>query len=167
MGVAPGAIMAARKAGFAPTEEFDLSTVTQFGAAGAPLQAAGYEWVLEQFGDRVLLNVGCGGTDVCTGILQASPLTPVYSGEMSAPSLGFVATGCYVKGHALRDGLGDLVSTQPVPSMPVTFWGPDGDVRYAAAYSAKYPGVLRHGDSARFTTGGGVVVTGRSAATLN
>src|SRR5699024_5117753 len=85
MGVAPGAIMAARKAGFAPTEEFDLSTVTQFGAAGAPLPAAGYEWVLEQFGDRVLLNVGCGGTDVCTGILQASPLTPVYSGEMSAP----------------------------------------------------------------------------------
>src|SRR5699024_11773734 len=87
MGVAPGAIMAARKGGFAPTEEFDLSTVTQFGAAGAPLPAVGYEWVLEQFGDRVLLHVGCGGTDVCTGILQASPLPPAYSGALSAPSL--------------------------------------------------------------------------------
>ena len=167
MGVAPGAIMAARKAGFAPTEEFDLSTVTQFGAAGAPLPAAGYEWVLEQFGDRVLLNVGCGGTDVCTGILQASPLTPVYSGEMSAPSLGFAATAFDEDGHEIRDGLGELVITQPVPSMPVTFWGPDGDDRYAAAYFDKYPGVWRHGDWARFTTGGGVVVTGRSDATLN
>jgi acetoacetyl-CoA synthetase len=167
MGVAPGAIMAARKAGFSPTEEFDLSTVTQFGAAGAPLPAAGYEWVLEQFGDRVLLNVGCGGTDVCTGILQASPLTPVYSGEMSAPSLGFAATAFDEDGHEIRDGLGELVITQPVPSMPVTFWGPDGDDRYAAAYFDKYPGVWRHGDWARFTTGGGVVVTGRSDATLN
>ena len=167
MGVAPGAIMAARKAGFSPTEEFDLSTVTQFGAAGAPLPAAGYEWVLEQFGDRVLLNVGCGGTDVCTGILQASPLTPVYSGEMSAPSLGFAATAFDEDGHEIRDDLGELVITQPVPSMPVTFWGPDGDDRYAAAYFDKYPGVWRHGDWARFTTGGGVVVTGRSDATLN
>src|SRR5699024_1652272 len=167
MGVAPGAIMAARKAGFSPTEEFDLSTVTQFGAAGAPLPAEGYEWVLEQFGDRVLLNVGCGGTDVCTGILQASPLTPVYSGEMSAPSLGFAATAFDEDGHEIRDGLGELVITQPVPSMPVTFWGPDGDDRYRAAYFDKYPGVWRHGDWARFTTGGGVVVTGRSDATLN
>ena len=167
MGVAPGAIMAARKAGFSPTEEFDLSTVTQFGAAGAPLPAAGYEWALEQFGDRVLLNVGCGGTDVCTGILQASPLTPVYSGEMSAPSLGFAATAFDEDGHEIRDDLGELVITQPVPSMPVTFWGPDGDDRYAAAYFDKYPGVWRHGDWARFTTGGGVVVTGRSDATLN
>ena len=167
MGVAPGAIMAARKAGFAPTEVFDLSAVTQFGAAGAPLPAEGYEWALEQFGDRVLLNVGCGGTDVCTGILQASPLTPVYSGEMSAPSLGFAATAFDEDGHEIRDGLGELVITQPVPSMPVTFWGPDGDDRYRAAYFDKYPGVWRHGDWARFTTGGGVVVTGRSDATLN
>jgi acetoacetyl-CoA synthetase len=167
MGVSPGAIMAARKAGFSPTEEFDLSTVTQFGAAGSPLPAEGYEWVLEQFGDEVLLNVGCGGTDVCTGILQASPLTPVYSGEMSAPSLGFAATAFDEMGHEVRDGLGELVITQPVPSMPVTFWGHDGDDRYTAAYFDKYPGVWRHGDWARFSSGGGVVVTGRSDATLN
>ena len=69
MGVAPGAIMGARKAGFDPTEEFDLSAVSQLGAAGAPLPAEGYEWVMDQFGRDVLLNVGCGGTDVCTGIL--------------------------------------------------------------------------------------------------
>lgn len=167
MGVAPGAIMAARKAGFAPTEEFDLSSVSQFGAAGAPLPAEGYEWVMDQFGDAVLLNVGCGGTDVCTGILQASPLSPVYSGQMSGASLGFAATAFDSSGNEVRDDLGELVITQPVPSMPVTFWGSDGDTRYEAAYFDKYPGIWRHGDWAKFTTGGGVVVTGRSDATLN
>src|SRR5699024_10675181 len=84
-----------------------------------------------------------------------------------APSLGFAATAFDEDGHEVRDGLGELVITQPVPSMPVTFWGPDGDERYAAAYFDKFPGVWRHGDWARFTTGGGVVVTGRSDATLN
>lgn len=167
MGVAPGAIMSARKAGFNPTEEFDLSTVSQFGAAGAPLPAEGYEWVMDQFGQSVLLNVGCGGTDVCTGILQASPLTPVYSGEMSGVSLGFAATAFDASGNEVSDDLGELVITQPTPSMPVTFWGEDGDARYEAAYFDKYPGIWRHGDWAKFTTGGGVVVTGRSDATLN
>ena len=167
MGVAPGAIMSARKAGFNPTEEFDLSAVSQFGAAGAPLPAEGYEWVMDQFGPDVLLNVGCGGTDVCTGILQASPLTPVYSGEMSGVSLGFAATAFDAAGHEVVDDLGELVITEPTPSMPVTFWGENGDARYEAAYFDKYPGVWRHGDWVRFTTGGGVVVTGRSDATLN
>lgn len=167
MGVAPGAIMSARKAGFNPTQEFDLSAVAQFGAAGAPLPAEGYEWVTDQFGQSVLLNVGCGGTDVCTGILQASPLTPVYSGEMSGASLGFAATAFDVSGNEVIDDLGELVITQPTPSMPVTFWGTDGDARYAAAYFDKYPGIWRHGDWAKFTSGGGVVVTGRSDGTLN
>ena len=167
LGVAPGAIMSARKAGFNPTAEFDLSAVSQFGAAGAPLPAEGYEWVLDQFGPEVLLNVGCGGTDVCTGILQASPLTPVYSGEMSGVSLGFAATAFDTSGNEVIDDLGELVITQPTPSMPVTFWGEDGDARYKAAYFDKYPGIWRHGDWARFTTDGGVVVTGRSDATLN
>lgn len=167
MGVAPGAIMSARKAGFNPTQEFDLSAVAQFGAAGAPLPAEGYEWVMDQFGQSVLLNVGCGGTDVCTGILQASPLTPVYSGEMSGASLGFAATAFDASGNEVIDDLGELVITQPTPSMPVTFWGTDGDARYAAAYFDKYPGIWRHGDWAKFTSGGGVVVTGRSDATLN
>lgn len=167
MGVAPGAIMSARKAGFNPTQEFDLSAVAQFGAAGAPLPAEGYEWVMDQFGQSVLLNVGCGGTDVCTGILQASPLTPVYSGEMSGASLGFAATAFDASGNEVIDDLGELVITQPTTSMPVTFWGTDGDARYAAAYFDKYPGIWRHGDWAKFTSGGGVVVTGRSDATLN
>ncbi|PAK95050.1 acetoacetate--CoA ligase [Brevibacterium casei] len=167
MGMAPGAIMAARREGFTPTEEFDLSAVEQFGAAGAPLPAEGYEWIQELFGPDVLLNVGSGGTDVCTGILQASPLTPVYSGQMSDTSLGFAATAFDADGNEVRDELGELVITQPVPSMPVTFWGEDGDERCRQAYFDTYPGVWRHGDWVLFSSGGGVVVTGRSDATLN
>ncbi len=167
MGMAPGAIMAARKEGFHPTEEFDLSSVEQFGVAGAPLPAAGYDWVMNEFGDDVLLNVGCGGTDVCTGILQASPLTPVYSGQMSGCSLGFAAKSLDETGAEVVDELGELVITEPVPSMPVTFWGSDGDSRYFEAYFSTFPGVWRHGDWVRFASDGGVVVTGRSDATLN
>ena len=167
MGMAPGAIMSARKDGFRPTEEFDLSMVEQFGAAGSPLPAEGFEWLVEQFGQDVLVNVGCGGTDVCTGILQGSPLAPVYSGEMTAPSLGFAATAFDSDGQEILDELGELVITQPVPSMPVTFWGEDGDDRFEKAYFEKFPGVWQHGDWVRFSSDGGVVVTGRSDATLN
>lgn len=159
--------MSARKDGFRPTEEFDLSMVEQFGAAGSPLPAEGFEWLVEQFGQDVLVNVGCGGTDVCTGILQGSPLAPVYSGEMTAPSLGFAATAFDSDGQEILDELGELVITQPVPSMPVTFWGEDGDDRFEKAYFEKFPGVWQHGDWVRFSSDGGVVVTGRSDATLN
>lgn len=167
MGSAPGPIMAARRAGETPTKEFDLSTVTQFGVAGAPLPAEGYAWLTEAFGPDVLLNVGSGGTDVCTGILQASPLTPVYEGEMSACSLGFAAAAFDEAGNRVIDELGELVITEPVPSMPVTFWSANGDERYQDAYFDTYSGIWRHGDWVRFDSTGGVVVTGRSDATLN
>ncbi len=167
LGISPGAIMAARKTGFSPTAEFDLSRVEQVGVAGSPLPAEGFAWVLEQFGPEVLLNVGCGGTDVCTGILHAAPITPVYAGEMSSPTLGFAATAFDEDGREVRDALGEPVIIEPVPSMPVTFWGEGGDERYEQTYFDKYPGVWRHGDWARFSSDGGIIVTGRSDATLN
>lgn len=166
-GMAPGGIMAAVKSGFDPASELDLSTVKEICSAGAPLPAAGYEWVVDTFGPGVLLNVGCGGTDVCTGILHATPLTPVYDGEMSSASLGFAAKAFDHDGNEIVDETGELVITEPVPSMPVTFWGADGEQRYRDAYFDKFPDVWRHGDWARFDSAGGVVVTGRSDATLN
>lgn len=115
----------------------------------------------------MLLNVGSGGTDVCTGIIQASPMTPVYAGEMSGPSLGFAATAFDEDGNELVGELGELVITEPVPSMPVKFWGDDDGSRYRGAYFDRYPGVWRHGDWIRFDKDGGAVITGRSDATLN
>lgn len=167
MGMSPGVIMACRREGLEPTDEFDLSAVRQFGAAGSPLPLEGYEWICERFGPKVLLNVGSGGTDVCTGIIQASPMTPVYAGEMSGPSLGFAATAFDEDGNELVGELGELVITEPVPSMPVKFWGDDDGSRYRGAYFDRYPGVWRHGDWIRFDKDGGAVITGRSDATLN
>lgn len=77
MGVSPGFLMACRKEGLEPAKRFDLSRIRQIGAAGSPLPVEGYRWVRDQFGPEVLLNVGSGGTDVCTGIVQGSPLQPV------------------------------------------------------------------------------------------
>ncbi|MFD3662619.1 acetoacetate--CoA ligase [Streptomyces sp. NPDC058659] len=167
MGVSPGYLMACRKAGVRPAEEFDLSRLRQLGAAGSPLAADGFRWVAEQFGDRVLLNVGCGGTDVCTGILQGSPLQSVRAGEISGPCLGVAAYAYDGEGKRVVGELGELVITEPMPSMPVGFWGDTDGSRYRAAYFEEYPGVWRHGDWVRFAPEGHCVVAGRSDATLN
>ncbi|WP_329625065.1 acetoacetate--CoA ligase [Streptomyces sp. NBC_01255] len=167
MGVSPGYLMACRKAGVRPAEEFDLSRLRQLGAAGSPLAADGFRWVAEQFGDRVLLNVGCGGTDVCTGILQGGPLQSVRAGEISGPCLGVAAYAYDGEGKRVVGELGELVITEPMPSMPVGFWGDTDGSRYRAAYFEEYPGVWRHGDWVRFSPEGHCVVAGRSDATLN
>lgn len=166
MGASPGYLMACRKEGLRPAEEFDLSRLRQIGAAGSPLPAEGYHWVYEQFGHRVLLNVGSGGTDVCTGIVQGSPLQPVWAGEISGPCLGVAAKAFDEQGNEVVGELGELVITEPMPSMPVGLWGDDG-TRLRETYFDVYPGVWRHGDWIRFSRTGSCVITGRSDATLN
>ena len=167
MGVSPGYVMASRKEGIEPGREFDLSSVRQLGAAGSPLPPEGYRWIHDQFGDGVLLNVGSGGTDVCTGLVQGSPWQPVWEGEMSGPSLGVDVVAFSPAGEVVVGELGELVIRRPMPSMPVAFWGDDDGARYRAAYFEEFPGVWRHGDWIRFRESGGCVITGRSDATLN
>jgi acetoacetyl-CoA synthetase len=170
LGASPGFLMACRKAGLDPAAELDLSALRQIGSAGSPLPAEGYRWVTDRF-PGVLLNVGSGGTDVCSGIVQGSPLQPVWAGEISGPCLGVDARAFDERGNPVVGELGELVITAPMPSMPVGFWGDlpvtDPDSRYRAAYFADYPGVWRHGDWVRFSPGGGCVIAGRSDATLN
>ncbi|WP_067461019.1 acetoacetate--CoA ligase [Actinomadura macra] len=167
VGVSPGYVMACRKQGVRPAGEFDLSALRQLGVAGSPLPAEGFRWVARQFGDQVLLNVGSGGTDVCSGLLQGGPMQPVRAGAISGPCLGVAARAYDPQGEAIVHELGELVITEPMPSMPVGFWDdPDGS-RYRAAYFQHYPGVWRHGDWVRFAPEGHCVVAGRSDATLN
>jgi acetoacetyl-CoA synthetase len=166
MGASPGFLMACRKEGIEPARRFDLR-IRQIGAAGSPLPAEGYHWVYEQFGVGVLLNVGSGGTDVCSGIVQGSPLQPVWAGEISGRCLGVDAQAYDEKGRPIVGELGELVITKPMPSMPVGFWNDPGDRRYRATYFEDYPGVWRHGDWIRFTDRGSCVIAGRSDATLN
>jgi acetoacetyl-CoA synthetase len=115
----------------------------------------------------VLLNVGSGGTDVCSGIVQGSPLQPVWSGEISGPCLGVDAKAFDTDGKPVVDDLGELVITKPMPSMPVGFWGDADGTRYRDTYFDTWPGIWRHGDWVRFSEVGSAVIAGRSDATLN
>lgn len=166
-GLSPAFTMACRKEGLEPGRRFDLSSLRMLCEAGSPLPLEGYEWLYRQVGPDVYLNVGSGGTDVCTGIVQGCPLLPVYAGEMSAACLGVDAVAFDDNGKPVVGELGELVIRRPMPSMPVGFWNdPDGS-RYRAAYFEHFPGVWRHGDWILFTERGTSVITGRSDATLN
>ena len=167
MGASPGYLMGCRAEGLTPAKDHDLSRIRQVAAAGSPLPPEGYRWVAEQFGAGVLLNVGSGGTDVCTGIVQGNPLLPVWAGEISGPSLGVAAAAFDEDGRPVVGELGELVITQPMPSMPVGFWGDPDGTRYRQTYFDTYPGIWRHGDWVRFSEEGSCVVAGRSDATLN
>jgi acetoacetyl-CoA synthetase len=165
MGVGPAFLMACRKNGI-DLRRYDLSRLRQLAAAGSPLPAEGYDWVYEQLGPDILLNVGSGGTDICTGIVQGGPLQPVYRGEIAGCPLSLDVVAYDAEGRVVVGELGELVIRKPLPSM-TGFWNdPDGS-RYRAAYFEDYPGVWRHGDWVSFTERGSCVITGRSDATLN
>lgn len=167
MGTAPAYLMGCRKAGIEPTEEFDLSPLRVLMASGSPVPAEGYLWVHERFGDDLTFNVGSGGTDVCTGLVGMNPMTPTYVGEMSHRLPG-VAAFCFDEdGNVVVDELGELVITEPLPSMPVGFWGDHDGSRLHDTYFSHYPGVFRFGDWIRFRENGSCIITGRSDATLN
>ena len=166
-GLNPAFTMACRKDGLAPGRQFDLSSVRMVCEAGSPLPLEGYEWLYEQFGPDVNVNVGSGGTDVCTGIVQGYPLLPVYAGEMSARCLAVDADAFGPDGKPVVGTLGELVIKQPMPSMPVAFWGDTDGTRYREAYFEFFPGVWRFGDWVMFTERGSAMITGRSDATLN
>jgi acetoacetyl-CoA synthetase len=166
MGGVPAFLMACRKAGV-DLRDMDLSSIRQFCAAGSPLPPEGFDWIYEQLGSDVLLNVGSGGTDVCTGMVQGGPMQPVYRGEIAGPCLAVDVAAYDEDAQPVVGEPGELVIRQPMPSMPVGFWNDPGDERYRAAYFEHFPGVWRHGDWIMFTERGSCVITGRSDATLN
>jgi len=150
-----------------PTTDFDLSNVRLTTAGGAPMPAEGHVWIVEQFGDDVPMILGSGGTDICSATVQGNVMVPVYAGEMSSKCLGVAAYAFDDDGNSVIGELGEMVITQPMPSMPVNFWGDDDMARYRSAYFEHYPGLMRFGDWIRFTPHGSSLITGRSDATLN
>jgi acetoacetyl-CoA synthetase len=160
-------LMACRKEGVRPGDIADLSGLRGIGSTGAPLPAEGFRYVSETIGPSVHLQSVSGGTDVCTAFVGASPLVPVWEGEISCRHLGCAVEGFSADGHPVVGEQGELVLTAPMPSMPVGFWkDPDGS-RYRDAYFSEWPGVWRHGDWVTFTERGSCVISGRSDATLN
>jgi acetoacetyl-CoA synthetase len=154
------------RAGLEPGRSFDLSRLRGVGSTGAPLLPEGFEWVYGNVGRDLLLGSVSGGTDVCTAFVGASPLVPVYAGEISCRCLGAKVESFDSEGRSVVGELGELVLTEPLPSMPVGFWNDPGGARYRASYFDRFPGVWRHGDWIEVTPRGTCVITGRSDATL-
>ncbi|WP_100500831.1 acetoacetate--CoA ligase [Geodermatophilus chilensis] len=167
LGTSAGYLTACEKAGIRPGETHDLSALRAVGATGSPLPAAAYHWVYEAVKGDVLLGSLSGGTDVATGFIGSSPLLPVTAGELQRPMLAVAAASWDEDGRPVTGQLGELVITEPMPTMPLYFWNdPDGS-RYREAYFEPWPGVWRHGDWMEVTERGTCVITGRSDSTLN
>jgi acetoacetyl-CoA synthetase len=166
-GVGSPFITACRRAGIAPGEAFDLTAMRAIGATGAPLPPDGFRWVYESVSPDVMLSPISGGTDVCSAFVGGNPLTPVWEGEIPTRYLGCAVAAFDEDGNSVVGEQGELVVTQPMPSMPVGFWGDADGSRYRAAYFDYFPGVWRHGDWVTLTERGSCVITGRSDATLN
>ncbi|GLZ44179.1 acetoacetyl-CoA synthetase [Actinomycetospora sp. NBRC 106375] len=166
-GTSPAFLMTCRSEGVHPARDHDLAALRQICVAGSPLPPEGYRWVAAEFGPAVLLLVGSGGTDVCSGIVQGGPWQDVVEGEISGRELGVDTAAFDEAGNEVVGERGELVIRSPMPSMPLFFWGDDDGSRRHAAYFDTYPGIWRHGDWVRFSPTGSVVVSGRSDATLN
>jgi acetoacetyl-CoA synthetase len=166
-GVGSPFITACRRVGIAPGEQLDLSALRAVGATGAPLPPDGFRWIYESVAPDVMLSPISGGTDVCSAFVGGNPLTPVWEGEIPTRYLGCAVAAFDEDGRSVVGEQGELVVTQPMPSMPVGFWGDVDGSRYRAAYFEHYPGVWRHGDWVTLTERGSCLITGRSDATLN
>jgi acetoacetyl-CoA synthetase len=160
-------LAACAHAGLRPGATWDLSRIREIQCSGSPLSADVAGWVYAEVGQDLLLAPTSGGTDICGAFIGASPLTAVHAGEMACRPLGVAVDSWDAEGRPVREQPGELVCTQPMPSMPAFFWGDADGERYRGSYFGVYPGVWRHGDWLVGTERGTWVITGRSDATLN
>jgi acetoacetyl-CoA synthetase len=157
----------AEKEGLEPRRTHDLSALRSILSTGSPLAAHSFDYVYERVKPDVRLSSISGGTDLISCFALGNPIGPVWRGEIQARGLGMAVEIFDEEGHSLRGTPGELVCTAPFPSMPIYFWNDPGAEKYRAAYFDQFPGVWRHGDWAELTEHDGVVIYGRSDATLN
>lgn len=160
-------LTACMKAGRKPGEKFDLSALRSIGSTGSPLPPEAFDWVYNFVKKDLWLASMAGGTDVCTAWVGGVPTLPVYLGEIQARCLGCAMESWDENGQPLFDEVGEMVVTQPMPSMPIYFWGDAGKKKYLASYFETWPGIWRHGDWLKITPRNTLVILGRSDATLN
>jgi len=160
-------IDACKKAGLEPAATHDLSALRLITSTGSPLAAESFDYVYRAIKSDVHLASISGGTDIVSCFVLGEPTAPVWRGEIQAPGLGMAVDVWSEEGKPIRQEKGELVCTRPFVSMPVMFWNdPDGR-KYRAAYFERFPGVWCHGDFAEWTKHGGMIIHGRSDATLN
>ncbi|MGR8011741.1 acetoacetate--CoA ligase [Streptomyces hypolithicus] len=166
-GTSAAYVMACAKAEVRPARAYDLSRIRCVATTGSPLPPDGFRWLHHEVASDLWIASVSGGTDVCSCFAGAVPTLPVHIGELQAPCLGTDLQAWDSQGEPLIGEVGELVVTNPMPSMPIHFWNdPDGS-RYHDSYFDTYPGVWRHGDWITLTGHGSVIIHGRSDSTLN
>jgi len=166
-GTSAAFLASCRKAGLTPAADHDLGALRAVGSTGSPLSPEAFEWVYEEVGADLWLYSTSGGTDVCTAFVDGVPILPVRRGELQARALGCAVAAWDEEGRELVGEVGELVITQPMPSMPLFFWNDPSGQRLREAYFETYPGVWRHGDWIEITPRGSAVIYGRSDSTIN
>jgi acetoacetyl-CoA synthetase len=166
-GTSASYVAACMNAGIEPGDGRDLSSLRAVGSTGSPLSPEGFDWIYEHVGDDTWLFSTSGGTDVCTAFVGGVPLLPVYRGELQGRALGAAVEAFDEEGNPVVDEVGELVLTEPMPSMPLFFWGDEDGSRYRESYFDHYPGIWRHGDWIEITSRGTAVIYGRSDSTIN
>jgi len=166
-GTSASYITACMSAEIEPGKDFDLTNLESIGSTGSPLPPEGFEWVYEHVKKDLWLFSTSGGTDLCTAFVGGVPLLPVRAGELQARALGASVEAFDENGNPVTGSVGELVITEPMPSMPIYFWNdPEGE-RYRESYFDVYPGVWRHGDWIKVKDDGSCVIYGRSDSTIN
>jgi acetoacetyl-CoA synthetase len=166
-GTSAAYISACMKGGAEPAAGRDLGALRSVGSTGSPLSPEGFDWIYEHLGADTWLFSTSGGTDLCTAFVGGVSLLPVYRGELQGRALGAAVEAWNEEGRPVTGEVGELVVTEPMPSMPVSFWGDADGSRYREAYFDYFPGVWRHGDWIEITERGTAIIYGRSDSTIN
>ena len=146
---------------------YDLSRIRGVGSTGSPLTAEGFHWIYDNINPHLALESLSGGTDLCTAFVGGVRIQPIYRGEIQGASLGAKVQAFNEAGQPVLDEVGELVIAEPMPSMPLYFWGDPEMARYRESYFEMFPGIWRHGDWISFNERGGCVIYGRSDSTIN
>jgi acetoacetyl-CoA synthetase len=166
-GTSAAYIAACMKAGVEPGGGRDLGALKSVGSTGSPLPPEGFDWIYEHVGRDTWLFSTSGGTDLCTAFVGGAVTLPVYRGEIQARALGAAVEAWNEEGEPVVEEVGELVVTEPMPSMPLYLWGDEDGSRYRESYFEMFPGVWRHGDWLELTRRGTAVIYGRSDSTIN
>ena len=160
-------IDAVQQSGYTPKNMVRLDALRSIQSTGSPLSPDGFAFVYDKIKSNVQLCSISGGTDIVSCFVLGCPVQPVFAGEIQTRGLGIKTEVLGDDGNSITDAQGELCCTAPFPAMPVKFWNdPDGD-KYKSAYFNHFPGIWRHGDWATLTKNGGMIIHGRSDATLN
>lgn len=166
-GTSASFITACMKEGLHPGREFDLSHLKSISSTGSPLPPEGYSWCYKNVKKDLWVASASGGTDVCTAFIVGAPILPVYAGELQCRGLGAKIESFNEEGESEIEEVGELVLTEPFPSMPIYFWNDHDGSRLYESYFDVYPGIWRHGDYLKVTNRHTCIIYGRSDATIN